>query len=198
MKVVVFIDVQNDFVDGALPVDKDHETTKKIGKYAYVCKCEHIPLIATRDTHSDADHDFTEFDDTLYYDETLEGKNLAIPHCIYKTHGWELADELKDYVPETNIVDKTTFGSIEDLVARIHIINDSFEETFDEKIDEIEICGYCGSICVVSNALILRAAFPNTKITLLKNLCADVDEESFNATLKVLHNCMIDVRDAIV
>lgn len=198
MKVVVFIDVQNDFVDGALPVDKDHETTKKIGKYAYVCKCEHIPLIATRDAHSDVNNKYEWDDYALEYSQTLEGKNLPIPHCIYKTHGWEIADELKDHVPETNIVNKTTFGSIEDLVDRIHSINDSFEETFGEKIDEIEICGYCGSICVVSNALILRAAFPNTKITLLKNLCADVDEESFNATLKVLHNCMIDVRDAIV
>lgn len=186
MKAVIFIDVQNDFIDGALPVDKDKTVTNKIRKYAYICKCEHVPVLATRDTHDEN------------YLETLEGKKLPVKHCIVDTNGWQLDEGLAEYVPVDNIVNKLTFGSINDLPQRLGDIDYNLKNTYGEGITEIEICGFCTDICLVSNALILRATFPNLKITTLKNLCAGTTQENHEATLKVLASCQIDVRDAMV
>lgn len=186
MKVIVFIDVQNDFIDGALPADKNHEVTEKIVKYAYINKCENVPLLATRDTHQEN------------YPETLEGTKLPVKHCIANTNGWQLDGELAVYVPVDNIINKQTFGSIEDLPYRIGHIDDWLKSLYGEGVTEIELCGFCASVCVISNALILRATYPNLKISILKNLCGDINEESMNAALIIAKNCQIDVVDAIV
>ena len=188
MKVVIFIDVQNDFIDGALPVDKNKDVTKKIRKYAYLCKCEHVPMIATRDTHEEN------------YLETLEGKKLPVKHCIVDTNGWKLDEGLAEYIPVDNIIDKQTFGSINDLPQMLGDIDYSLKRLYGDKngVTEIELCGFCTDICLVSNALILRAAFPNLRITTLKNLCAGTTQENHEAALKVLTSCQIDVVDAIV
>ena len=188
MKVVIFIDVQNDFIDGALPVDKNKDVTKKIRKYAYICKCEHVPMLATRDTHEEN------------YLETLEGKKLPVKHCIVDTDGWKLDEGLAEYIPVDNIIDKQTFGSINDLPQMLGDIDYSLKRLYGDKngVTEIELCGFCTDICLVSNALILRAAFPNLRITTLKNLCAGTTQENHEAALKVLASCQIDVRDAMV
>lgn len=188
MKVVIFIDVQNDFIDGALPVDKNKDVTKKIRKYAYICKCEHVPMLATRDTHEEN------------YLETLEGKKLPVKHCIVDTNGWKLDEGLAEYIPVDNIIDKQTFGSINDLPQMLDDIDYSLKRLYGDKngVTEIELCGFCTDICLVSNALILRAAFPNLRITTLKNLCAGTTQENHEAALKVLTSCQIDVRDAMV
>lgn len=186
MKVLVFIDVQNDFIDGALPVDKNKDVTTKIRKYAYICKCEHVPMLATRDTHEEN------------YLETLEGKKLPVKHCIVDTDGWKIDEGLAEYVPADNVVNKQTFGSINDLPQRLDDIDYNLKNTYGEGITEIELCGFCASICVISNALILRAVYPNLKISILANLCGDINEESMNAAFTVAKNCQIDVVDAIV
>ena len=188
MKVVIFIDVQNDFIDGALLVDKNKDVTKKIRKYAYLCKCEHVPMIATRDTHEEN------------YLETLEGKKLPVKHCIVDTNGWKLDEGLAEYIPVDNIIDKQTFGSINDLPQMLGDIDYSLKRLYGDNngVTEIELCGFCTDICLVSNALILRAAFPNLRITTLKNLCAGTTQENHEAALKVLTSCQIDVRDAMV
>ena len=186
MKAVIFIDVQNDFIDGALPVDKNKDVTKKIRKYAYICKCEHVPMLATRDTHEEN------------YLETLEGKKLPVKHCIVDTDGWKLDEVLAEYIPVDNIIDKQTFGSIDDLPQKFGDIDYSLMQLYGEGITEIELCGFCASICVISNALILRATYPNLKISILANLCGDINEESMNAAFAIAKNCQIDVVDAIV
>ena len=188
MKVVLFIDVQNDFIDGVLPVDKNKDVIKKIRKYAYICKCEHVPMLATRDTHEEN------------YLETLEGKKLPVKHCIVDTDGWKLDEGLAEYIPVDNIIDKQTFGSINDLPQMIGDIDYSLKRLYGDKngVTEIELCGFCTSICVISNALILRATYPNLKISILKNLCGDINEESMNAALITAKNCQIDVVDAIL
>ena len=188
MKAVIFIDVQNDFIDGALPVDKNKDVTKKIRKYAYICKCKHVPMLATRDTHEEN------------YFETLEGKKLPVKHCIVDTNGWKLDEGLVEYIPVDNIIDKQTFGSINDLPQMLGDIDYSLKRLYGDKngVTEIELCGFCTDICLVSNALILRAAFPNLRITALKNLCAGTTQENHEAALKVLASCQIDVVDAIV
>ena len=203
MKVVVFIDVQNDFIDGALPVDKNKDVTKKIRKYAYICKCEHVPMLATRDTHAKSDSLPESADGTIPekhvgYLATLEGQKLPIEHCIEGTDGWKIDEGLAEYIPVDNIVNKQTFGSIDDLPRRLGDIDYSLNNIYGEGITEIELCGFCASICVISNALILRATYPNLKISILKNLCGDINEASMNAALIIAKNCQIDVVDAIV
>ena len=203
MKVVVFIDVQNDFIDGALPVDKNKDVTKKIRKYAYICKCEHVPMLATRDTHEKSDSLPESADGTIPekhvgYLATLEGQKLPIEHCIEGTDGWKIDEVLAEYIPVYNIVNKQTFGSINDLPQRLCNIDYSLKDIYGEGVTEIELCGFCASICVISNALILRATYPNLKISILKNLCGDINEASMNAALIIAKNCQIDVVDAIV
>lgn len=188
MKVLVFIDVQNDFIDGALPADKDHTITEKIVKYAYINKCEHVPLVATRDTHKDN------------YFDTLEGKKLPVKHCIEGTDGWQLFKKLEEYVPVDNIINKVTFGSISDLPNKLGDIDYNLKRLYGENngVDEVELCGYCTDICVISNALVLRATYPNLKITILENLCAGTTPENHNAALAVARCNQIEVKSAVV
>ena len=203
MKVVVFIDVQNDFIDGALPVDKNKDVTKKIRKYAYICKCEHVPMIATRDTHEKSDSlpesaDGTFPEKHVGYLATLEGQKLPIEHCIEGTDGWKLDEGLAEYIPLDNIINKQTFGSINDLPRRLGDIDYSLNNIYGEGITEIELCGFCTDICVIANAVILRATYPNLKISILENLCAGTTLDNHNAALAVAKCNQIEVVNAIV
>ena len=174
MKTLVCIDVQNDFINGVLGVDKDLTITDRIINYARKVKSEGGVVLATKDTHYNAN-----------YMDTLEGQWLPVPHCIAMTVGWEIPDALKDVV-EGNIIEKPTFGSFSlPEFVREHVRTDN---------DEIEVCGFCSSICVISNLLILRAAFPNTKISMLVNLCGDVNESNHKAACEVANACQIDLK----
>lgn len=234
MKAVVFIDVQKDFIDGALKNAKAIEVTPKIVEFAKKCAADpEFKLYATRDTHAVTkyapNHD-SQIDPggELYpvsgYLATLEGKKLPYEHCIEGTSGWMIDNKLMDAffagyakdetgledkdhpVYNCTIVNKPTFGSF-DLA---EIINEDFFETYQyienlhcnvkclprvngEKLNEIILCGFCTDICVVSNALLLRAKFPDVKITVMKDLCAGVTPESHEAALKVMQSCQIDV-----
>ena len=176
MKILFVIDMQKDFVDGALgtkeAIDIVHRVVKKI------LENRNNPVIASYDTHYDN------------YLETLEGKKLPVPHCIEGTNGWNLNDEVKNALLSCRKVShrvKKTFGYtkwdsvIEGLGVRL------------ENIDEIEICGLCTDICVISNALILRALFPNVKITIDSTCCAGTSIETHNASLVVAKMNQIDV-----
>lgn len=182
-KVLVVVDVQNDFVKGGALAYAYPEQSNTDAICAYVRKTldDGNFVIATRDTHYDN------------YLETLEGKMLPVPHCKHGTKGWELVRELNIMTYTKNfprVINKDTFGSM---------AISSFIEDFDEwgyGVSEIEICGYCTSICVVSNAIILRAMLPNMKITVLQNLCGDINEEAHKAALIVLRNQQIEVKNA--
>ena len=177
MKAIVFVDVQNDFVKGGklafgYPVE---DNVPKVVEFAKLCKDEGCKLYATRDTHNKE------------YMSTLEGKKLPVEHCIEGTDGWMVDSRLMEVLDGfCTFVNKPTFGSF-DLV---DIIAEDFE---NEKLDEIIICGYCTGICVVSNALLLRAKFPNVKITIKKDLCGCVNETTHNAALQTAQCCQIDV-----
>lgn len=194
MKAVVFIDVQKDFVKGgALAYGyPEASNTEKLVAFAHDCRIKGYALYATQDTHGDD------------YMGTLEGRKLPVPHCVKGTTGHEVVDLLhKDgdgnvIVPYGRMVEKNTFGSF-DLLNRIY---DDFGDeddysagNYEEPLEEIIVCGYCTSICVMANAVMLRAARPNTKITVRADLCGDVDEESHKAALKVLRMQQIDVVD---
>ena len=127
-------------------------------------------VIFTRDTHLDN------------YLQTQEGKNLPIPHCIKNTDGWHICDELKQYA-ET-VIDKQTFGSME----LPKVINE-----FNENVEQIELCGLCTDICVISNAMILKSAFPEAKIIVDATCCAGVTVESHNTALNAMKAAQIEI-----
>ena len=212
MKAVVFVDVQNDFVKGGklafgYPVE---DNVHNVIAFARQCREKGYMLYATVDTHSPTvtqDPTINNYKEYGYL-HTLEGKKLPVEHCIRGTEGHKIVNGLvKDedrnvIIPQGHIIDKPTFGSF-DLLARIdqdfvvdsygHTSRQSKHDGIGEKLDEIIICGYCTSICVASNAIMLRAKYPNVKITVRADLCGDVDEESHKAALKVLQMQQIDI-----
>ena len=170
-KVLVVIDMQNDFIDGALGtaeavgiVDK---VVKKIRNYPADC------IYATRDTHGED------------YLETSEGRYLPVKHCIKGTMGWEIRKEVAQTMPQALVIDKPTFGS-EELVQRL------LEESKGEEI-EIELVGLCTDICVVTNALLLKTKLPETKIKVDAACCAGVTPESHEAALLTMKMCQVEV-----
>lgn len=171
-KVLVVVDMQNDFVDGALGTK---EAVGIVEKVADKIKNFDGKIFVTLDTHQDN------------YLETAEGKKLPVPHCIRSTDGWLLnrkvkaALEGKDY----KTLEKGTFGST-DLVNEIRNIkgNDGIE---------VEFVGLCTDICVVSNVLLLKAYFPEEKLTVDAGCCAGVSPDSHKAALTTMKMCQIDV-----
>lgn len=166
MKYLIVVDMQNDFVRGALG-SADAE--------AIVCDVAELvrgfdgEIIFTRDTHYEN------------YSDTQEGKRLPVKHCIKDTDGWQIIDELIPYV--SRVVDKPTFGSTE-LAELIKIIGEP---------SEITLCGLCTDICVISNAMLLKAAFPETVIKVFAKACAGVTPESHNIALSAMRAVQIDV-----
>ena len=121
-------------------------------------------IIFTRDTHGDN------------YLQTPEGRKLPVPHCIRGTKGWEIADGL--YVEGAKIIDKPNFG---------------WPHWDKEQLEAVELVGLCTDICVVSNALIIKAAFPEATVTVDSTCCAGVTPESHFAALLTMKMCQIDV-----
>ena len=167
MKYLIVVDMQNDFITGSLGSKLAEmivpNVVEKVKNYEGT-------VIFTRDTH---------FSD---YMDTQEGKNLPVKHCIKDTTGWEICNELKPYA--NKVIDKITFGSV-DLPDVI--------KAYGEQIEEIELCGLCTDICVISNAMILKATFPEVKIVVDSNCCAGVTEESHQTALNAMKAVQIDV-----
>ena len=114
-------------------------------------------------------------------------------HCIKKTAGWQLAPEIGALVAEGHIIDKVTFGSTEDLPDKTQEIDCSLRTLYSEGVTEIELVGYCTDVCLISNALILRANFPDMPIAVIENLCLGTSAEKHNAALDVMRSCQIDI-----
>ena len=167
MKFLIVVDMQADFITGSLG-SKDAQAIVP----AVVNKVKNFDgrVIFTRDTH---------FDNYL---QTQEGKKLPVVHCIKDTEGWQICDELKPYA--NALVDKVTFGSIE----LPGIIKD-----LGADIEEIQLCGLCTDICVISNAMILKASFPEVSIAVDASCCAGVSRESHNIALDAMHAVQIEI-----
>lgn len=170
-KVLVVVDMQNDFITGALA---NIEGQKIIPAMVDYIKNFDGDIIATLDTHYDN------------YLETMEGKKLPVPHCIKETEGWRLVPDIADAIKNKAVMmfKKETFGSTD--------LADYIADFYDADV-EIEICGVCTDICVISNALVIKATIPNRKITVLKDLCAGVTPESHETALKAMAACHIDI-----
>ena len=196
MKAVVFIDVQNDFVKGGklafgYPVE---DNLQKVIDFANECAANpECKIYATRDTHEATKYIFHFEGDKKVsepqtgYLATLEGQKLPVEHCVEGDVGWQIVDPLMDVLlGKATFINKPTFGSY-DLVG---IMQEDFKTADPE---EIVLVGYDLSICVLANAVLLRAKYPNVKITVKTNLCGDVDEDVFNAAAKVLQMQQVDV-----
>lgn len=174
MKCLVVIDVQNDFVSGSLGTPEAQAMLPRLEeKLRGFGGCVWMTL----DTHG-AD-----------YMDTQEGKHLPVPHCVRETEGWQLAGELGKLAESfgAGIVEKPTFGS-EELVASLKALYEAGE------LESIELVGLCTDICVVSNALMLKAAMPELPMSVDSACCAGVTPQKHEAALEVMRSCQIAVK----
>ncbi len=171
-KLLIVVDMQNDFIDGSLGT-KEAEAIVP----AVVAKIkEYAPedVFFTRDTHQSD------------YMQTQEGKNLPVEHCIEGTKGWELNDEIEAVRRGSSIINKPTFGST--------VLVDTIREIAAKEEVAIEMVGLCTDICVVSNALLLKAAMPEISISVDASCCAGVTPEKHEAALVTMGSCQIYVK----
>lgn len=181
MKVLLVIDVQNDFVTGALANPEAQAKIPAIREKITQRIDEGWQVVFTQDTH---------FDD---YDKTMEGKYLPIKHCLAETDGWCIIPELEEFLEASRRLLKSRFGDIE-LYHRIDLCMP--EKLLEKKpIEEIELIGFCTDICVVSNALILKAASWSEKtiISCDASCCAGTSAEAHEAALTVMRSCQVEV-----
>jgi nicotinamidase-related amidase len=174
-KVLVVVDMQNDFIDGALANPLAQKIVDKVAKY--ISKFEGL-IVFTRDTHQKD------------YLETREGKHLPVPHCIAMTNGWQINSKIFKAAEDNKkarviVVNKSTFSAGTSLYVGI--------KTVFEYPNEIEVCGTCTDICVVSNALSLIGSFKEARISVLEKLCAGLTKEKHKAAIEVMRSCQIEV-----
>lgn len=165
-KTLIVIDMQNDFIDMALGTKEAVAIVPNVKAKITKYLKNGDEIIFTRDTHSEN------------YLDTPEGKMLPVPHCIKGTKGWEIADGL--YVDGCRIIDKPNFG---------------WPHWDREVLENVEIVGLCTDICVVSNALIIKATHPNASVSVDASCCAGVTVESHNAALTTMKMCQILITD---
>ena len=171
-KVLAVIDMQKDFVDGALGSKEAEAIVPAVVKKIKSFDGE---IFVTFDTHFEN------------YMDTAEGKKLPVPHCVKGTKGWELNADVAKALKKKKFtpVEKLTFGSVE--------LPSLIKNAVGGEDFTVEIIGLCTDICVVSNALIIKASFPETPITVDASCCAGVTPEKHEAALETMRSCQIDV-----
>ncbi len=163
-KTLIVVDMQNDFIDMALGTKEAVAILPSVKAKISEYAGNGDEIIFTRDTHGEN------------YLETPEGKKLPVPHCIKGTVGWEIAEGL--YVEGSKIIDKPNFG---------------WPDWREESFESVEIIGLCTDICVVSNALIIKANFPDADVKVDASCCAGVTPETHRAALATMKMCQIDI-----
>ena len=165
-RALIVVDMQNDFIDGSLGTPEAQAIVPAVKAKLQSCRERGDEIIFTRDTHGED------------YLSTPEGKKLPVVHCVQGTHGWELAPGL--WQQGETIIDKPTFG---------------YTGWANMDFRQVELVGLCTDICVVSNALILKALFPAAEISVDASCCAGVTPESHQAALLTMKMCQIDLID---
>lgn len=163
-KTLIVVDMQNDFIDMALGTKEAVAIVENVRAKIKEYVDNGDEIIFTRDTHYSN------------YLETPEGEKLPVPHCIKGTVGWEIADGL--YVDGCKIIDKPNFG---------------WPNWGEESFESVELIGLCTDICVVSNALIIKAVFPDAQVKVDSSCCAGVTPQTHSAALETMKMCQIDV-----
>lgn len=167
MDVLLVIDLQNDFVDGALGNKGNDKIVKPIESLVENFDGE---VIFTRDTHDEN------------YLESLEGSHLPVKHCIKNSKGWQIKIDTKNH----KIIDKPSFGSYE-LVEYLKKLNEK------EKIENIYMVGICTDICVLSNAILIKNALLNTEVTVIEDLCKATNEKNHKIALEAMKSCQVNI-----
>lgn len=170
MNYLIVVDMQNDFIDGVLGTS---EAQKIVANAVQKVKNFDGRVLFTQDTHKED------------YLKSQEGRNLPLEHCLKDTHGWEIRPEIAKAAGDVESFEKPTFGSIElaDYLAN------------EPQVDSIELIGICTDICVISNALLLKAFFPEVPISVDATCCAGVTPESHNNALAAMKMCQINVKE---
>ena len=168
-KLLIVIDMQNDFIDKALGTKEAQAIVPNVALKIEKYRKEGNPVVFTRDTHQNN------------YLQTQEGKNLPVVHCIEGTYGWQITDKLD--TKDSPIFNKPSFGSLELAEYTASLKN----------LEEIELVGLCTGICVISNAFILKAKLPEVKITVDSSCCACISPESHQTALNAMKLCQINV-----
>ena len=171
MDILVVVDMQNDFIDGALGTP---EARAVVPRVAEKIRAWEGPVYATQDTHG-AD-----------YLSTQEGKNLPVAHCIEGTSGWEIAPAVREALTDYTCLTKPAFGS-RSLAETLAIVHQN------RPIRSIELVGLCTDICVISNALLLKAFLPEVPIRVDAACCAGVTPESHENALRAMQMCQIQI-----
>ena len=172
-RFLIVVDMQNDFIDGSLGTVEAQAIVPAVAERIRAARAAGETVIATLDTHGED------------YMQTREGRWLPVPHCIRDTEGWRVRPELMALMEGCQLVEKPTFGSVR-LPGIIRGQADGGEP-------EIELIGLCTDICVVSNALLLKAEFPEADIAVRRDCCAGVTPEKHEAALETMASCQIRV-----
>lgn len=163
-KTLIVVDMQKDFIDGSLGTKEAVAIVENVKRKIAEYQKNGDEIIFTRDTHQ-AD-----------YLKTNEGRHLPVEHCIKGTEGWKIQEGLE--VPGAIYIDKPTFGYL---------------NWKDYNLEEVELVGLCTDICVVSNALIIKAVYPEIKVVVDASCCAGVTPESHAAALTTMKMCQVEV-----
>ena len=172
MKILIVIDMQNDFITGPLGTPEAQAIVPNVKKKIEGYRKNGYKIIFTRDTHG------------MFYLDTAEGKKLPVEHCIKDTDGWQIGIEVT--TDNYKFIDKTSFGYAD----WKEIFPDYY---YKSENDKIELIGVCSDICVISNALILKATYPEVDITVDASCCAGSTPEKHKAALDVMKSCQINV-----
>ena len=172
-KILIVVDMQNDFIDGALGTAEAKSIVKNVQKK--ILSYEKEDVYATLDTH------------TKEYLSTQEGKHLPVAHCIKGTEGWNPDKEIKNLILPNHCFEKGSFGSLN--------LAKAMQDLAQKNKDgiAIELVGLCTDICVVSNALLLKAYLPEVPLTVDSSCCAGVTKAKHEAALETLRSCQVNV-----
>lgn len=164
-KTLIVVDMQNDFIDMALGTPEAVAIVPKVAEKIRVFQQRGDEIIYTRDTHGED------------YLQTPEGEKLPVVHCVKGTLGWQIRDGL--YVEGCKIIDKPNFG---------------WPHWKDEGLEDVELVGLCTDICVVSNALIIKAVFPDARVSVDATCCAGVTPATHEAALATMRMCQVEIK----
>lgn len=183
MEYLVVVDMQNDFVSGALGTAEAREIVPYVVGRVVDGINRGEELLFTRDTHAPD------------YLDTQEGRRLPVPHCIRDTGGWEIVEQLQEYTVGRQVLDKPTFGSRylgELLKAR----DEDLRRAGGPGVEKVTLVGLCTDICVISNALLIKAFLPETEVAVDAKCCAGVTPGSHQNALAAMRMCQITVENA--
>ena len=169
MKILAVIDMQKDFISGALGTSEAERIVSRVARKIAAARAEGVRVVFTRDTHTDA------------YLDTQEGRKLPVPHCLLGSDGWQIDRRLD--VADSAVFDKPGFGSPE-LIRFLTML---------PALEEVEFIGLCTDICVITNVMMLKGALPELPIRVDSACCAGVTPESHENALSAMKMCQIEI-----